>query len=300
VAEQNQFGARPSDPRSSGGLRCEEWEALLADALDGVLPQGQAAAFEAHGTSCPGCADLLAHAKQGQEWLEFLHAEPEIPDALVSKILDKTVGAGAIPVPVLAGAAQGAGAVAMATPWRRNFHETRLLMTVAMAFFSIALTLNMAGVKFTNLRLADLRPSTIGNTLSRNFYGARAQVTKFYANARLVYEVESKVRELRRDTQTQSQPAPANKPQPSKPSGDKHGQLNPPPVRGDVLNADGSATGSFGDAEGRVRPAGEPVLYKTKQTKDKEVEVTHLNSPGPHPAGPRRTRSAGYKGRSLA
>ncbi|MGC2639553.1 MAG: hypothetical protein WA294_20385, partial [Acidobacteriaceae bacterium] len=270
-----------------------------------VLPQGQAAAFEAHSTGCPGCADLLAHAKQGQEWLEFLHAEPEIPDALVSKILDKTVGAGAIPVPVLAGAGQGAGAVAMATPRRLNFHETRLLMTVAMAFFSIAVTLSMTGVKFSNLRLADLRPSTIGNTLSRNFYGAREQVAKFYANARLVYEVESKVRELRRDTQSQ-QAAPAQQKKQAPHNGEKDGRLNPPPAPGDVLNAEQRlANGLDSSAEARLRQASQRVLPNTeakssKQTAENEPEVKHLNSPGPHPAGPRRTTSAGYKGRSLA
>jgi hypothetical protein len=171
-----------------------------------------------------------------------------------------------------------------------------------MAFFSIALTLNMAGVKFSNLRLADLRPSTIGNTLSRQFYGAREQVAKFYANARLVYEVESKVRELRRDTQTQQQPSPGKKPQPANRSGDKDGQLNPPPVRGDVLNAQQrSANGPLDAAEGGLRQATEQVRHNTNQTKDNDLEVNHLNSPGPHPAGPRRSlASAGYKGRSLA
>ena len=57
------------------------------------------------------------------------------------------MGAGSVPLPVIAAAGAGGGAVAVATPWRRNFHETRLLMTVAMAFFSIALTLNLVGVK---------------------------------------------------------------------------------------------------------------------------------------------------------
>src|SRR5580693_10290396 len=110
----------PDATPGSGGLRCEEWEALLVDALDGLLPAGDTAAFHAHSANCMGCADLLAHAKQGQEWLEYLHTEPEVPAGLVSKILDKTAGAGAIPVPALVGAAEGAGAVAMPTPWRRS------------------------------------------------------------------------------------------------------------------------------------------------------------------------------------
>src|SRR5579875_925445 len=97
MAEQNKFGQKPE------GLRCEEWEALLTDALDGLLPAHQASAFTAHSESCAACADLLAHAEQGREWLGFLQAEPEVPSRLVEKILDKTVGPGAIPLPVVAG-----------------------------------------------------------------------------------------------------------------------------------------------------------------------------------------------------
>ncbi len=238
MADESKFGQKPD-----AALRCEEWEALLTDALDGRLPAAQAAAFTAHSETCDNCRDLLAHVKRGQEWLEYLHGEPEIPSGLIGKILEKTVGAGSVPLPVIAGAGAGAGAVAMATPWRRNFHETRLLMTVAMAFFSIALTLDLAGVKPGNLRLADFRPSQIGSTLSRGFYGARSQVVRYYDNMRFFYQLQSRMRELRRDVETQptnqQQPETQKKPEPSKPggSGNKDGSLNPAPERGRVLNA---------------------------------------------------------------
>src|SRR5579872_4838246 len=194
MAGEEKFGKMPG-----ATLRCEEWEALLADALDGLLPAKEAAAFTAHSESCANCGDLLGHAQQGREWLVYLHEEPEIPAGLLGRILEKTASAGAIPVPVVAGAGHSSGAVAM--PWRRSFHETRLLMTVAMAFFSIALTLNLAGVKLTNLRLADLRPSQIGSTISRQFYSGWGSMVRFYDNARFVYQLESRVRELRKDVE---------------------------------------------------------------------------------------------------
>ena len=109
MADKNKIGNLPDATPGSGGLRCEEWEALLADALDGLLPAGDTVAFHAHSANCMGCADLLAHAKQGQAWLEYLHTEPEVPAGLVAKILDKTAGAGAIPVQVIAGAGTGVG-----------------------------------------------------------------------------------------------------------------------------------------------------------------------------------------------
>ncbi|HEX4036540.1 MAG TPA: zf-HC2 domain-containing protein [Acidobacteriaceae bacterium] len=202
MAGEEKFGQKPG-----ATLRCEEWEALLADALDGLLAAKEAGAFTAHSESCANCGDLLAHAQQGRDWLVYLHEEPDVPAGLVGKILEKTAGPGAMPVPVAVGA--GPGAVAMAMPWRRSFHETRLLMTVAMAFFSIALTLNLAGVKLTTLRLADLRPAQIGSTISRQFYTGWGSVVRFYDNARLVYQLESRMRELRRDVETTPQQQPA-------------------------------------------------------------------------------------------
>jgi hypothetical protein len=260
VTDQSKFGPMPGATPGGGGLRCEEWEALLADALDGLLPAGQAAAFRAHSETCANCGDLLAHAEQGREWLGYLHTEPEIPAGLISRILDKTVGAGAIPLPVVTQDGQGTGAIAM--PWRRTFHETRLLMTIAMAFFSIALTLNLVGVKPGNIRLSDLRPSQVGSTLSRGFFTARGSVVRYYDNLRFVYQLQSRMRELRRDVETQpanqQQPETQKKQEPSKQggsgagSGNKDGWLNEAPVRGGVLNASERSACSVQRSKGRA------------------------------------------------
>jgi len=207
-------------------MRCEDWEALLTDALDGLLPAGQQAAFAAHAETCENCGDLFARVKQGQEWLTYLHDEPQAPVDLISRIIEKTLGAEGVPVPlVAAGAAPGAGAVAVAVPWRRSFHETRLLMTVAMAFFSLALTLNLVtGGHLTSLHLADLKPSQIGNTLSREFYGARKSAVQYYENMRFFYQLQSRMRELRRDVEQPKQQQ--NQQQQQKPSGKDGGSAS--------------------------------------------------------------------------
>lgn len=226
MADESQFGKKPG-PASGNALRCEDWEAQLTDALDGLLPAGQAAVFAAHAESCANCGDLFAHAKQGQEWLTYLHDEPAAPVDLVSRIIEKTLGAEGIPVPlVAAGAGAGTGAVAMAMPWRRSFHETRLLMTVAMAFFSLALTLNLVtGGHLSSLRLADLKPSQIGNTISREFYGARKSAVQYYENMRFFYQLQSRMRELRRDVEQPQQQNQQNQQQnqQQKPSGKNGG-----------------------------------------------------------------------------
>ncbi|HTZ89182.1 MAG TPA: hypothetical protein VMA71_02500 [Alloacidobacterium sp.] len=229
MSERNPF--QPNQPHpESGPLQCEEWEALLADALDGTLRAEDTAVFNTHGKDCPMCAEMLAQAKQGLEWMTFLHEEPPVPADLVAKILDRTSGA-ALPQLAVAGAAQPIALPMAHFTTRRTFRDARMLMTAAMAFFSIALTLNLLGVRLDTLRMADLKPSALQTTIARQFYGAKKQMVSYYENIRLVYEVESKMRELRQDAESEqnTQPRKDAKPQ-SNPQGSHKtgGKLQPP------------------------------------------------------------------------
>jgi hypothetical protein len=79
----------------------------------------------------------------------------------------------------------------------RSSVQPRLMMTAAMAFFSIALTLNMAGVRLTSLRLADLRPQMVRSLLERRLTMASVPIVRYYDHSRFVDQVKSRVRELR-------------------------------------------------------------------------------------------------------
>jgi hypothetical protein len=220
MSERNPFDQQPKGARGgeevSRELRCEEWETLLADALDGLLPAADSAAFTTHSSGCATCARLLAEAKQGQEWMQFLQDEPEMPADLMERILSKTSGAVAEhPLAVYGAPIPAGGPIVMGLPMRRMVWDTRLMMTAAMAFFSIALTLNLAGVRITDFRLSALTPASMENNLTRQFYGARTQLVRYYDNLRFVLEVETKMRELRRDEDTApppAQPKPEEKP----------------------------------------------------------------------------------------
>jgi hypothetical protein len=190
---------------------CGEWETLLTDALDGLLRPEDEARFLAHKAVCPACAALYDEARKGREWLEFLSPEPEAPAGLLERILAKTgpghkAAAGwgasdALPVPA------GSAAIPEFIPsvWQqpgffarlRYSVQPRLMMTAAMAFFSIALTLNLAGVRLSTLRMADLRPKAVRSYMERQLTMASVPIVRYYDHLRLVYEVESRVRELR-------------------------------------------------------------------------------------------------------
>jgi hypothetical protein len=209
---------KPTKPLGEPGrtLRCDEWENLLADALDGTLSVADQAAFTRHQNDCALCAQMFKETDQGKAWMQYLTVEPEVPAGLLGKILartSETAGMGiqpGVPVP---------GRTLPARPWRRvmlpavrQILEPRLMMTAAMAFFSIALTLNLTGIKLTQLRAQDFQPARLRANLTRTFYSTNEQVTKYYENLRVVYEMESRVRELRRATAAEPAPAPREAP----------------------------------------------------------------------------------------
>ena len=188
---------------------CGQWEMLLADSLDGVLKPEDEAVFNAHRTVCPACSALFEEARRGREWLVFLSPEPEVPAGLLDKILAHTgpgheagyrlatAGGNVIPIrPVSLPAWQRPGLVASV----QRFAEPRLLMTAAMAFFSIAMTLNITGVRLANLRLSDLTPSSMQSMMERRLTMASTPIIRYYDNSRLAYEVQTTMRELRQTT----------------------------------------------------------------------------------------------------
>lgn len=198
---------------------CGHWETLLADALDGLLKAEDEAIFTEHMAVCPACTALFEEARQGREWLEFLSPEPEVPAGLLDRILAQT-GPGQVEGFGLV--SPGAGVLPMPAVWQRpslmrrvafqarRFAEPRLIMTAAMAFFTIALTLNLTGVRLNSLRLSDLRPTAVRSFMERRLTMASTPIIRYYDHLRFVYEVESAMRQLRRTTEGTLQPQGGN------------------------------------------------------------------------------------------
>ncbi len=204
---------------------CAVCEAMLPDAVDGTLSAAEQQAFDRHVATCVECARELAEAQRGAAWLAMLKGNaPQPPAALLEKILAETTGA-ALKAPVAAtppmhdealhGWATHSGAVpghsggfgARLAAARLKLAQTfsfdaassifqpRMAMTAAMAFFSLALTLNLMGVRLGDLRAANFTPAAIRRTVA----DASASVSRTFANNPTVYKVESRVSELRSD-----------------------------------------------------------------------------------------------------
>ena len=161
-------------------LTCEEWEAMLVDFLDGTLAVGDpsSAFIAASGRAAPALlpAEMFTQAGQGREWLSFLRVRARGAVALVGRIMAQTSGTEPRPGlngdlrfrrPVAIPIAQAccpSGRSDAIVSGRRRVAQPRLLMTAAMAFFSITLTLNMAGVRLTTSPHG--RPESIDAELS--------------------------------------------------------------------------------------------------------------------------------------
>ncbi|MGB9203324.1 MAG: zf-HC2 domain-containing protein [Terriglobales bacterium] len=193
---------------SKHGVECSEFEALLSDALEGQLSGARKESFEAHRRVCSICGPLFADVQAGQQWLRALDpVEP--PVHLVHNILAATSGVVST---------RPATATGTTTPFGERLRERwdsffaplaafvrqpRFVMSFGMIFFSLSLGLNVAGVKPADVAKVNLRPSALRHA----YNDAQIKVVKYYDNIRFVYEIESKVRELKR-ANTPAEPAP--------------------------------------------------------------------------------------------
>lgn len=204
-----------------------EFEALLNDALEGTLDASLRERFDGHRSQCQPCRLMFAEAHAGMLSLRSLELlEP--PAHLVERILAATSGTARQPAIARKNWWEKARLRELLGPTFQPVLQPRFAMSFAMAFFSISLILSLAGVRLQNFRLADLRPAALRDTTVRTYYETQARVVKYYENLRLVYEIESRVRELKNTQQQESEPAPSRpKPKPNdKSTGEKEQKLD--------------------------------------------------------------------------
>lgn len=192
-----------------GTMTCSEFDGLLSQAIDGTLGGENLAVFEAHANSCRTCGPMLQEAEAGRGWLKSL-AEVEPGADLVTNILLRTTGLGTARLHGHSGPVAtswmdrvrdlGAG---IFSPIVAVARQPRFAMSFGMAFFTLSVTLSLAGVKLSDLSHVDLRPSAI----RRTYYETSGRVVKYYENIRFVYEIESRVREFKQANAPAAQPS---------------------------------------------------------------------------------------------
>ena len=138
---------------SKSRVQCAEFETLLAEALDATLHGATLAAFEAHQKSCPGCAAMYQEAATGMHWLKGLE-DLDPPKHLVHNILAQTIGAVAVTSTKAAPAGESwlDRLKARISPVFAPVVTPRFAMSFGMAFFSITMLANIAGLHVSDLK----------------------------------------------------------------------------------------------------------------------------------------------------
>jgi len=188
-----------------------ELENLASEYLEGLLDTARKGEAEAHLSECHKCRELVENLRQA---IELCHAAAELepPPWLVTKILRATIGERK---PRLR--EQLAALLKPAT-------QPRFAYAVAMTVFALSVIVNAAGLDLRTVRVEDLNPRTWLYRANRAGHLLLARAERFYYDLRVVYEIESRMRQLR--AQPSEQEGEPSKPEP--PAAAPSSQAAPP------------------------------------------------------------------------
>jgi hypothetical protein len=196
---------------------CAEFEILLCDAVDGTLRGEQQAAFDAHRQSCAACDEMATDVLGVTAFIERT-AVVEPPKELLTKILFET-----------SGKAPKANSPVTAGWFKRLFGpilQPKLAMGMAMTILSISMLAQVFGLEVRQLRASDLEPARIWTGVEDGAHRQWSRVVKYYENIRVVYEIQSRLKEWadqeeqdRQSQQKDAATAPQNNSVPTPPPG---------------------------------------------------------------------------------
>ena len=189
-------------------MNCADIEILLADYQDGTLAADQKSAIESHLSTCKACEELARDVAGAVAFMERA-SEVTAPPELVTRILFEI--------------SSGPSHVAVKPSWFRRIFGNRIggfmepvlqpryAMGMAFTLLSFAMLGRFAGIEVRHLSLSDLDPVKIWTTAEDRVTRTWQRGVKYYESLRLVYEIESRVKEWRDD----GSDAANNKPSPA-------------------------------------------------------------------------------------
>jgi anti-sigma factor RsiW len=162
---------------------CEHIELRLSDYLDLALHPNDRRAFDAHVNSCPQCTALVSSVSR---LVTRMHIMEEIdpPPQLVNAILDKTLGP-----------RQTAPGWLGAFGWIRALASARFAYGALSLAATVMIVLTASGFSWRKPKLADLSPVNIYRNVDRQGHLVYARGTKFVSDLRVVYEIQSRLRQ---------------------------------------------------------------------------------------------------------
>ena len=180
-------------------MNCAEFETLLADYLDGTLAPEARVSIEQHVAACAGCREFMSDASAG---FEFAGRALEIvpPPELITRI------AFLAPVGRTRHPLDTQGWVSRITAkWFQPLLQPKFAMGMAMTIVSFAMLERCTGVRVQHIQAADLSPIRIVDGLEDKALRLKDRAVKNYENIRLVYEVETRLRDFEKQQDAQDE-----------------------------------------------------------------------------------------------
>jgi anti-sigma-K factor RskA len=172
-------------------MTCAEFEIVLSDYVDGSVTVEQRRAVEAHADTCADCRELLRDVFQAVTFLERA-SEVTPPAELITHLLYQA------PKGRVRNELESRGWLSRVfVRWLQPALQPRMVMSMAMTILSFAMLGKCTGMRVQEIKAADLTPAVLWNNLEDKTIRTWDRTVKYYDNLRLVYEMETRLKEIR-------------------------------------------------------------------------------------------------------
>jgi anti-sigma factor RsiW len=179
-------------------MNCAELEILICDYVDGTLAPAQKADVERHLAVCPVCAELARDSAAAVNFIGHA-AAVEPPPELITRILFDAPWTKQKLVP--------RGSFSWLTRWFAPILRPKLVMGAAMTILSLSmLTKYVAPMR--QIKPSDLKPAAVWAAVDDKAHMAWARTVKYYENLKVVYQIQSLLRDWQQQGDEQQPAAP--------------------------------------------------------------------------------------------
>jgi anti-sigma factor RsiW len=186
-------------------MNCGDFESKLADYIDGTLGKAERAALDAHAATCPVCREFMSEVLEATAFLKRVE-DLEPPTPLITRIAYQA------PLGRTRSHFEKQGFLSgLAGKWLSPILQPRLVMGMAMTVLSFGMLGRCTGESTQTLQPADLSPMRVWGTMEEKAVRVRDRLVKNYENLRVVYEIETRLKDLQQQQDAEQTPSTRNK-----------------------------------------------------------------------------------------
>ncbi|MGA3099175.1 MAG: zf-HC2 domain-containing protein [Bryobacteraceae bacterium] len=180
-------------------MNCADLEISICDYVDGALSEAERAEVARHLAQCPGCAELARDSAAAVAFLERAEGV-EPPPELITRIL--------FDAPWSKGKARPARWRDWLAAALSPIRQPKFAMGMAMTILSLSMLFRF--VSPAPLSAKDWRPAAIRDSIRNQAQYAWTRGVKFYENLKIVYQIQTTLRQWQQQDEEQHPTADNN------------------------------------------------------------------------------------------